>query len=235
MPREYEECYVAVLDLLGFKSKIKTSSCEEIASIYDKMRESYYIRKDGKVIIDDGELHQMILSDTIVFYVNATVKNALAALIATCSFFQIELLSVNAPTLLRGAIVKGNIYRDGDVVFGQGIVDAYLLEENVAKYPRIILQKKIVKEYTNFDKEVSDFKDLFLFEDFDLFYSIDYLYQFYSMRREKDSWKKFAKHVYDVIDYETSPSIREKYIYVYDLIDRAKDKYKAYRNNNKLN
>lgn len=235
MPREYEECYVAVLDLLGFKDKIITSSCEEIASIYDKMHEKYYIRKDDLPLIDDGELHKMILSDTIVFYIKTTVKNALAALIATCSFFQIELLSVNSPTLLRGAIVKGNIYREGSIVFGQGIVDAYLLEENVAKYPRIILQKKIVEEYTNFDKEVSDFKDWFLFEDFDLFYSIDYLFQFYSMRGEKGSWKKFAKHVYDVIDCEMSPSIREKYIYVYDLIGKAIDKHRDYRNNNKLN
>ncbi len=235
MAREYAECYVAVLDLLGFKNKIKTSSCEEIASIYDKMRENYYVRKDNKLLIDAGELHQMILSDTIVFYIKTTVKNALVALIATCSFFQIELLSVKEPILLRGAIVKGDIYREGSIVFGQGIVDAHLLEENVAKYPRIILQKKIVKEYTDFDKEVSDFKDWFLFEDFDLFYSIDYLFQFYYMRGGKDSWENFTKRVYDVIDGEISTAIREKYIYVYDLIGRAIDKHRDYGNNNKLN
>lgn len=235
MPREYEECYVAVLDLLGFKNKIINLSCEEIASIYDKMNLNYSVFKNNESIVEYGELHKMILSDTIVFYIKTTVKNALVALIATCSYFQINLLSESDPIMLRGAIVKGNVYRSGDIIFGQGVVDAYLLEENVAKYPRIILSKKTVKEYTNYDNKVGDFKDMYLFEDIDLFYSIDYLFHFYSIRGEKDSWKNFARHVYDVIDYETSPSIRDKYIYVYNLIGKAIDKYKAYKNDNKLN
>lgn len=42
--------------------------------------------------------------------------------------------------LFRGSITIGNIvHRDNGKVFGQGLIDAYLLESKSAKNPRVIL------------------------------------------------------------------------------------------------
>lgn len=45
--------------------------------------------------------------------------------------------------LVKGANTKGSIYLDEDIVFGQGLVDAYLLETKECIYPKIIIDKKL--------------------------------------------------------------------------------------------
>jgi len=49
--------------------------------------------------------------------------------------------------LLRGGLTIGNIIHDDKgTVFGQGLIDAYKLESHSAKFPRIILSDKLIKE-----------------------------------------------------------------------------------------
>lgn len=69
-----------------------------------------------------------------------------AGLIATCNYFQVRLARQDKPIIIRGAIVRGNLYAENDVVFGQGFVDAYLMQEETAKYPRIIMTKVLIKQ-----------------------------------------------------------------------------------------
>ena len=63
-------------------------------------------------------------------------------LLVSCSIFQYKLIQLSSPVLLRGAIVLGDIYAEGDITFGPGMTQTYLMEENNAKYPRIILTKE---------------------------------------------------------------------------------------------
>lgn len=44
---------------------------------------------------------------------------------------------------MRGAIVEGDFYHDEKFVYGKALVEAVNIEENVAIYPRIIIQKQI--------------------------------------------------------------------------------------------
>lgn len=45
--------------------------------------------------------------------------------------------------LVRGAIVQGNIYHEGGMVYGPALISAYDLEQT-AKFPRVILQSELV-------------------------------------------------------------------------------------------
>jgi hypothetical protein len=45
--------------------------------------------------------------------------------------------------LTRGAVVRGNAYHCGRVAFGPAIIDAYNIERNVAKYPRILVSDEV--------------------------------------------------------------------------------------------
>ena len=49
--------------------------------------------------------------------------------------------------IFRGGLTIGNIiHHENGTVFGQGLIDAYLLESNNARYPRIILSDRLIKE-----------------------------------------------------------------------------------------
>jgi hypothetical protein len=59
----------------------------------------------------------------------------------------IQLASALVGFLVRGAITVGNVVHDDEVVFGPGLNRAYELETTVAKYPRIILDPDVKKEF----------------------------------------------------------------------------------------
>lgn len=230
--RGYKECYIAFLDLLGFKSLIEDveTTCEDIAKVFDEIDKEYpvSINEEDRPLMDFSELKKKIMSDTICLYVDSSVDNSLAGLIATCDYLQVRLSRRNPPILLRGAIIKGKIYAKGDITFGPGVSKAYLLEEKTAKYPRIILTKNLIDEWKTHDFYGDDYVHTYTFRDFDAFYAVDYLYLFYGLDHSKMTWKRFARFVYDILDKETDLSIREKYLYLDQNIPRAINKYKEH-------
>lgn len=228
--REYTECYIAFLDLLGFKALIedKETTCDDIAKVFDEIDKEcpVYINEEDRPLMDFSLLKKKIMSDTICLYIDSSVTNSLAGLIATCDYLQVRLSRFETPILLRGAIIKGKIYAEKDTTFGPGVSKAYLLEEKTAKYPRIVLTKNLIDEWETHDFYGKDYVDTYTFRDFDAFYTVDYLYLFYGLDHSKKTWKNFARYVYDKLDKETNFSIREKYLYIEQNIPRAIDKYK---------
>ena len=228
--REYKECYIAFLDLLGFKALIEDeeSSCEKIAELFDEIdKESQIIiTKEKRPLMDFAELQKKIMSDTICLYVDSAVVNSLAGLIATCNYLQVRLLGRETPILMRGAIIKGEIYAKGDITFGPGVSKAYLLEEKTAKYPRVILTKKLIDEWKTHDSHGKKSVDTYTYRDFDAFYATDYLLLFYGACGGKKSWKEFEEFLQRKLDTEENPSIREKYLYIERDIPRVMKKYK---------
>lgn len=45
--------------------------------------------------------------------------------------------------LIRGCVLRGTLYCAKDYIYGQGLIDAYHLENDVAKYPRLIIDEKL--------------------------------------------------------------------------------------------
>lgn len=61
--------------------------------------------------------------------------------------------------------------------------------------------------------------------DYDKFCTIDYLYLFYGLSQYNNDWEKFMQYIYFMLDNETDVSIREKYLYLNNNIERVKKKY----------
>ncbi len=225
--REYEECYIAVIDLLGFKNIISSETCETIASFFDEIYNCYTViyETNGLPIINFDEVNMKVASDTILFFINTSVKNSLAALIAICDYFQVRMMRLENIVLCRGGIVKGQIYSKDDVFFGPGINEAYLMEENDAKYPRIILTKSVMDSFNNYNEAGINYINQFVIKDMDGYYTLDYLYLFYGLNHEQDSWKKCVKYICDTLDFITNDSIKEKYQYIKDNLSRVTKKY----------
>ncbi|MDR1754582.1 MAG: hypothetical protein LBR74_06730 [Eubacterium sp.] len=84
----------------------------------------------------------------------------------------IQLKSLELGIVYRGAISIGNHYYKDDVLFSKALVDAYVAESTIVKYPRIILLRNDILELAPL---LCDYYDLLLEEDDDDFYFIDYL------------------------------------------------------------
>ena len=226
--REYKEYYVALIDLLGFKNIIKKQSCEDIAQYYDEIHQkaTVTVNTTGMALVPSDKITMKVMSDTVCFFVECTEKNSLAGLLAFCSYFQVRMMQLKIPVLSRGAVVKGKVYCEGDVFFGEGIVNAYLLEENVAVFPRVIITKETIDSAMDYcDDDGKYYLNTHTFKDSDLFYCADSLLLFYGVYHEKKEWKNFARYVVQVLNSETNPSIREKYKYIYDNIPRISKRH----------
>lgn len=218
MDKAYTDCYIAFLDILGFKKMIESKQCNQIYEIYSKNMRKHLqaIYRGRNLLIDINDITMKVMSDSICIYVDSSKPNALFGLIMVCQYFQAQLLKLNdEPILARGAIVRGKLFSEGDIIFGPGFVNAYLMEENNAKYPRIIMTKDTIDSAV--DKATDDTMDLIwnsTFRDFDAFYTIDYLELFQGEDKENKHCQRVLEHIDSILNSTLDASVREKYLYL---------------------
>lgn len=219
----YSDCYIAFLDLLGFKNIISQKECEDILQIFSKIKNplnAIFIRTETEwvpLINHDAvsNVKLKIMSDSICFYIDASVSNAFCILITACLLFQIEMLKLPEPVLMRGGIVRGKIYARDDITFGPGLSNAYLLEEKSAKYPRIIVTGDVVHSAEKeTDKTCRKILSECLYRDSDAFYILNYFSMLPGDSDNKNTATIFSDHIQKVLDSAVDPSIREKYLYL---------------------
>lgn len=148
----YEDSFVAFLDVLGFKELVfnnpdNTEKLEEYFSIVDDA-----IKKDIDDVIDKMyDIDSIIISDSIILRIKKKNDNddnieQLRKLCLVVGKMQLRL--ANKDIWIRGAISSGKVHFDSNnnQVVGPAFINAYLLEEQLAIVPRIILDNKIINE-----------------------------------------------------------------------------------------
>lgn len=128
--------YILYFDVLGYRARISSDEEGFLTAIKDLFKRS--TEKNWNVII-------RTFSDNAMVCIEESCVGALRFLCHYASRIQ-ELILRQHGLLLRGAITKGNLYFDEKFVYGTGLVDAVELEENIAIYPRIIIDKKLENE-----------------------------------------------------------------------------------------
>ena len=123
MDNTYNHCYFAFLDLLGFKEIVKTRTCSEIVEIFNEAKKTFFVMKstDDKVevpVIPPEDIHYYIMSDSICIYVKDDFKDALPILTWICMDFQVRMLCLETPVLVRGSISRGEIFEKQGIMFG---------------------------------------------------------------------------------------------------------------------
>lgn len=163
---EYENRVIAFIDILGFKEIIKeseqdTSKIELVYSILEYLKaletsdkwtlQLLEIEEDAqKRGVGNFDVRNRInttaFSDSIVISVkiDENVNEMVSTLIVNLAYVGAMLLEKGI--LIRGGITIGNIiHKENGIVFGQGLIDAYILESKNAKYPRLIVSNKLIK------------------------------------------------------------------------------------------
>ena len=153
----YRRCYVAFLDILGFKDLVfsgKKSTIENYFGIVDAAIQHL------KSISNKQDIKYITISDSIILSVehgkdkNENFKR-LQNLCIAVGLIQSSLALKNI--WLRGGISSGEAFFDQDEyqVVGRAYIDAYLLEQQTALYPRIVIDGKIIQEFEH--KTAKDF------------------------------------------------------------------------------
>jgi len=197
---EEKEYVIAFIDLLGSKEKInsedeKRRTLNEINKLYDWARNFKEIKIDN---ID--KLKWKIFSDNIVIAMPTEGNEegrarAFFAVGLSSAFFQA--MSMEIKYTLRGGITMGNFYFDETFVWGQGLVNAYKLENEMAINPRLIIShecEKYIDEVLDFlseqkvlnDSKITDEKSLVFTKDYDYWY-INYQFICYLKHTQGDT------------------------------------------------
>jgi hypothetical protein len=115
-------------------------------------------------------IRTQMFSDTVVISSQELSEDAVTIVAQMAMLFQVN--AVVDGFLLRGAIVVGEHYEDGEVMFGPAILDAYHLERR-ANWPRVVAGPSVL-EYVSSDYVANGRGDYLLQADDGLYY-LDYL------------------------------------------------------------
>ena len=152
---EYTKRIIAFIDILGFKSKIDKSvnDLNEMEQIYNALCRIYKIKKDN----DNGtmSLREELGVEITTFSDSAVIsypaeRDNLFYLLLNLIHLQLEL--VIDGVLIRGGLTIGDLYHDGNIVFGPAMNKAYEMESKIANYPRIIIDEVAIEQYYEYCK-----------------------------------------------------------------------------------
>lgn len=158
-----KSCYIATLDLLGMRNAI----CKDIDNVHLNHIWNIY-RSWLKIKENDfefGHLKTKIFSDNIAIVIEESSYNALSHLLEYVAYMSEHFLTCGYK--IRGAITKGQVYIDDTLIWGEGLVKAYILESKEAKYPRVIIDNEIVSDIPDrMMNEVIQYKNDFYYVDY---------------------------------------------------------------------
>lgn len=222
----YETNIIAFLDILGFKNLINTKEFDKIKEIFqtiisEKDAGIALVRATGgdlsleqyNEILSSTKIH--LMSDSIIVAAPFKHEEALAVVIDICCCIQEALYEFEFPVFLRGAIAKGEFYLDNNIIFGKGLVDAYIAQEHFAIYPRIIISPEIAENMIVSVDE--NYKGLPV--DKDGYYYIDTLKRYIDCNTKAEllecgRYLKIQSFVQDQLKGYADARLREKYIWL---------------------
>lgn len=141
MPLQLTSHFVAFIDLLGFSEMVR-SDCESSDSpknlelLHDAhLQASAFLGRDMEAAL-------IQFSDSIVFS-RPFDLNVLDQFVSTVATLQKLLLRKGL--LCRGGITFGKHFVKDRFLFSKGLIDAYRLENEQARYPRIIMSDNLLQ------------------------------------------------------------------------------------------
>ena len=125
--------FVAFLDIMGFKDRVARNDHNEILNELEVFQSniSQYVSYHR-----EANVQLALFSDSILIYSQNDSIESLHALADITSHIMMYAILQDKPIPLKGAIAAGRMTcnQTKQLYFGQALIDAYLLEENVKYY-----------------------------------------------------------------------------------------------------
>jgi hypothetical protein len=147
----YSERYVAFVDILGFSSHVQQSEhstleAEKLVNVMNRISDRWAdkgLQHTHSVLGED--FRSQSFSDCTVLSEAATARG-LDYLLLMITNFARDLLANGF--LYRGGIAKGALHHSNNAVFGPAFLKAYDLEQNIAEYPRIVVDPNTHQDFS---------------------------------------------------------------------------------------
>jgi hypothetical protein len=147
----YSNYYVAFLDILGFTDLVLSKKKNDKLKIEKYFELIKVVTERLRRIKSEHNFGSIIISDSVILSVpfgnNLTEKiDNLRQLLVAVGIIQFTLAGRNI--WLRGGISSGMAYFNPveNAIVGPAYVNAYLLEQKHALFPRVLVDNKIIKE-----------------------------------------------------------------------------------------
>lgn len=182
----YEERIVAFVDVLGFKNEIEMKTVnstndeveKETSRIYDFISQ---LQKDfvKRNFSSDSTYRVSQFSDSLV--ISYSISEQASVFWILMGLLYLHLDAIFHGLLIRGAVTFGKLIHDDEHLFGPAIDEAYKMESEIAIYPRIIVNPKLIEiamnnpNSSNSPEDEKEYIEGLLKQDSDGFLFIDYL------------------------------------------------------------
>jgi hypothetical protein len=138
----YENRIILFLDFLGFKEIVERTDADR-QYLHNLLDAIDLLHQVGR---NDAELSKSqritTFSDSVVLSYAVDEKSAVFHLLTDVAFAIIDLAIKGF--VVRGAITLGKLIHTKKYLVGPAMVRAYELESKVAKYPRVLVDRKLV-------------------------------------------------------------------------------------------
>ena len=150
---KYENRIVAFLDVLGWRKAIEKSAADPAlaqnlgVALHSSMTSARLVEwmdNNAGPGSSSGDPQITQFSDSVLLSVNAkpnAEQNLVFHLHAVVNTF------LRLGYLVRGGIAEGGLIHRGPMVYGPALVAAYDVEHNVARHPRIVLDKALAERW----------------------------------------------------------------------------------------
>lgn len=148
--------YITYMDILGYTNMILEEKDENLLNVYHAINNTKSILKSTDMNVTTDTIVKMF-SDNIIAASPVSLKNEENMF---CKFRHIYQASRFQFCLclhgffIRGGFAVDNLYIDNNIVFGNGILKAYHLEDKIAVYPRIVVDENTYRELCKTDSIV---------------------------------------------------------------------------------
>ncbi len=216
--KQTTEHLIAYIDLLGVKNKIKEDSSDGYLNLLDKIyletinrlkKIQNHLETEKVSVLENFKIK--IFSDNILLALpvdNSNEKTLTGKCVLFIMFIAVmQYHFLQSGEILRGGITIDKLFIDDKFVYGNGLLNAYYIEDNIAIYPRVIVDNKVLKRI-----KYEDFKRLCIKQDTDCNYYINYLLDLF-----------FDKKLNKNIDY-----IRKRIILGTHVVKGQKERSKWY-------
>ncbi|MDD1529636.1 hypothetical protein C7U92_27960 [Bradyrhizobium sp. WBOS7] len=147
----YGDRYCAFVDILGFRQLIDRLSTE--SSQFEALRTllaRVHGAKSGGASEQQSDFRAQSISDAVAISTLPT-PSGLADIFNALELLAVDLLVEGY--FIRGAVVRAPLYHDDKMVFGRALVQAYSLESEVVKFPRIMVARNVRDDIIRFSAD----------------------------------------------------------------------------------
>jgi hypothetical protein len=154
----YTERYCAFIDILGFSGLISDLDRGKVSVAEIHRVLSAIHARPNAARPQDADLRSQSISDAVAL---SAAPNA-AGFDAICTAAEeLSRRLLRSGYFARGGMTKGRLYHDHSTVFGPALVEAYRLESQIAKFPRIVIPRAVAADGTVYAQQGTHWKNYF--------------------------------------------------------------------------